>query len=54
MAKTMSYQVYITASAERDIISALDYIEYFLKNFAAAETLLSTLIKQLSTLADFP
>lgn len=50
----MSYQIRITATAERDIVSALDYIEYSLKNPAAADNLLRAITKQLSALADFP
>lgn len=50
----MSYQICITATAECDIVSALDYIEYSLKNPATADNLLSAITKQLSALADFP
>ncbi len=36
----MSYRIYITSTAERDIMSAADYIEFTLKNPKAADDLL--------------
>ncbi len=52
----MSYQIRITATAERDIVSALDYIEYSrrVKNPAATDNLLITTTKQLSSLSEIP
>lgn len=50
----MSYQIYITSTAERDIMRAADHIEFALKNPDAADHLLNTTTKQISTLADFP
>ena len=35
----MSYSIHITATAERDILRAADYIEFTLKNPTAAEHL---------------
>lgn len=42
----MSYQLHITSVAERDIMQALDYIEFTLKNPDAAEHLLNDITKQ--------
>jgi plasmid stabilization system protein ParE len=50
----MSYQIHITAIAERDIIGAADYIEFNLKNPEAAEHLLDEASTQISSLSDFP
>ena len=36
----MSYQVYITSTAEHDIMRAADYIEFTLKNPDVADNLL--------------
>ena len=36
----MSYSIHITATAERDILRAADYIKFTLKNPTAAEHLL--------------
>lgn len=50
----MSYIIHITAVAERDIMQAADYIEFFLKNPTAAEHLLDVATEQINSLADFP
>ena len=50
----MSYKIHITTRAESDIVQAMDYIEHTLKNADAAEALLETAIKQISSLADLP
>ena len=50
----MSYIIHITATAERDIIRAADYIEFTLKNPTAAEHLLDVATEQINSLADFP
>ena len=50
----MSYQLHITSVAERDIMQALDYIEFTLKNPAAAEHLLNDITQQINSLSDFP
>lgn len=50
----MSYIIHITATAERDIIQAADYIEFTLKNPSAAEHLLDVITEQINSLADFP
>lgn len=41
----MSYSIHITATAERDILRAADYIEFTLKNPTAAEHLLDAATK---------
>lgn len=50
----MSYIIHITATAERDIIRAADYIEFTLKNPTSAEHLLDAATEQINSLADFP
>ncbi len=50
----MSYSIYITATAERDILKASDYIEFILKNPKAADDLLYEAESQINSLADFP
>lgn len=50
----MSYIIHITATAERDIIRAADYIECSLKNPTAAEHLLDVATEQINSLADLP
>ena len=50
----MSYQVYITSTAEHDIMRAADYIEFTLKNPDAADNLLDAATEQISSLADLP
>ena len=50
----MSYQLHITSTAEHDIMRAVDYIEFMLKNPQAADNLLDTVTKQIGTLSDFP
>ena len=48
----MSYSIHITATAERDILRAADYIKFTLKNPTAAEHLLDAATKQINSLSD--
>ena len=50
----MSYQLHITSTAEHDIMHAVDYIEFMLKNPQATDNLLDTVTKQIGTLSEFP
>lgn len=50
----MSYQLHITSAAERDIMRAVDYIEFSLKNPDAADNLMDVTAKQISSLTDLP
>lgn len=50
----MSYSIHITASAERDVINASNYIKFTLKNPQAAENLLDEIESKINSLADFP
>ena len=50
----MSYNIHITAAAERDLIRAADHIEFVLKNPKAADDLLDEAEKQINSLSDFP
>ncbi len=50
----MSYTIHITATAERDLLKAADYIEFSLKNLDAADHLLDTADEQISSLAEMP
>ena len=50
----MSYQLHITSTAEHDIMRAVDYIEFTLKNPQAADNLLDAVTKQIGTLSVFP
>ena len=50
----MSSQLHITSTAEHDIMRAVDYIEFTLKNPQAADNLLDAVTKQIGTLSDFP
>lgn len=50
----MSYNIRITAAAERDLIRAADHIEFVLKNSKAADDLLDKAEKQINSLTDFP
>ena len=50
----MSYTIYITATAERDILRAADYIEFSLKNPTAAEHLLDVATEQINSLTNMP
>ena len=45
----MSYTIHITATAERDLLKAADYIEFSLKNPDAADHLLDTADEQISS-----
>lgn len=50
----MSRTVHITKTAQRDLISACDYIEFVLKNPTAADHLLDVAEKEIFALSDFP
>ena len=50
----MSFQVRLTARAESDLSSAVDYIEHVLLNPAAAEDLLAQAEEKLGELAEWP
>ena len=50
----MSYHLHITSTAEHDIMRAVDYIEFVLKNPQAADNLLDAVTKQIGTLSVFP
>lgn len=50
----MSYIIHITATAERDIMRAADYIEFNLKNPTAADHLLDVATEQINSMADMP
>ena len=50
----MSYIIHITATAERDIMRAADYIEFNLKNPTAADHLLDVATEHINSLTDMP
>lgn len=50
----MSYKIYITAAAQRDMANASDHIDFVLKNPKAAENLLDEAEMKISELALFP
>ena len=50
----MSYQIHITSTAEHDIMRAVDYIEFTLKNPDAADNLLDVATMQINSLSDLP
>ena len=50
----MSWQLYITQTAEQDINNAVDYIDFVLKNPQAADALLDETERQLTGLLTFP
>lgn len=50
----MTYDIHITATAERDLIKASDHIEFVLKNPKAADDLLDKAEFQINSLANFP
>ncbi len=50
----MKYNIHITSTAERDIMSAADYIEFTLKNPDAADNLLKLTEKQINSLSEMP
>ena len=50
----MSYNIYITATAERDFMRAADHIEVVLQNQTAVDDLLDDAEKQINSLSDFP
>ena len=50
----MSYRIHITASAERDLNEAADYIEFTLLNPQAADSLLDKAEEEINALAFMP
>ena len=50
----MSYQIHITRKAERDIIEAVDYIEFTLLNPQASDHLIDEVDEEIHKLADMP
>lgn len=50
----MSYSIHITATAEQDLINALNHIEFVLKNPKAADDLLDESKFKINSLAEFP
>lgn len=50
----MSYQLHITSTAEHDIMRAVDYIEFTLKNPDATNDLLDIATEQINSLSDLP
>lgn len=49
----MTYKIYITAAAERDILRDSDYIKFVLKNPKAADDLLDEAEALINSLAEF-
>jgi len=50
----MTYDIHITAAAERDLLGASDHIEFVLKNPKAADDLLDKTEAQINSLVKFP
>lgn len=50
----MSYSIYISSAAKRDLCRAADYMEYTLKNPQAADHLLDETERKISALSQFP
>lgn len=50
----MSFQIHITKAAEKDLISAADYIEFNLCNPEAADDLLDKADEQIQSLINLP
>ncbi len=50
----MSYKIKLSLIAEHDIIQALDYVEFILKNPKAADKLMEEIENQIHSLTDFP
>jgi len=50
----MNYQIHITSTAEHDIMRAVDYIEFTLKNPDAADNLLDVATEQINALSNLP
>lgn len=50
----MSYCIYITRAAERDIAHAADYIEFSLMNARAAADLMNDVTREIGALAEHP
>lgn len=49
-----NYKIHITSTAEHDIIHAVDYIEFTLKNPDAADRLLDIATEHINSLSDYP
>lgn len=50
----MNYQIHITSMAERDIMRAMDYIEFNLKNPDAADNLVDAVTEKVASLSYLP
>lgn len=50
----MSYSIFITSMAERDMIGASEHIEFVLKNPQAADELLDEAEQCINSLSEFP
>lgn len=50
----MTYKIHITKAAERDLMSAADYIEFNLHNLQAADSLLNKADKLILGLSEYP
>ena len=50
----MNYDIHITNAAERDLSSAVDYIEFVLHNPQAADALLDEAASKISKISTFP
>lgn len=50
----MNYLIHITKAAERDIVSAADYLEFNLCNPQAADELLDKLDAEMNSLSEYP
>ena len=50
----MNFQIYITRTAEQDLNEAADYIEFVLKNPAAADNLLNLASEKINALSGNP
>lgn len=50
----MTYEVFSTRAADRDILNAADYIEYVLHNPQAADALLEEVDNKIKSLSDYP
>lgn len=50
----INYKIHITATAERDMMHAADYIEFSLKNPQAADNLLDEAERQINALMQHP
>ncbi len=50
----MNYQIHITSMAERDIMRAMDYIEFNLKNPDVADNLVDAVTEKVASLSYLP